>query len=412
MLEKNRLWESVQTLGEIGETEDGAMMRVTGSQADKTARDLLVEWFEDAGLTVLIDPVGNIIARREGKRDLRPIVTGSHIDTVPAGGKFDGTVGVLGPLEVVRAWDDANIETDRPVEIVVFTEEEGTRFGVGLLGSLVASNQLDGQEALALQDDSGKTVEETLSDIGYDGSAEFDLEDAAAFVEMHVEQGPELDKQDTPIGIVDSIAGITHHSITVRGESDHAGNTPMDVRRDAFMGVAEFALAIERRVTETDGPTVGTVGRVDVSPNGTNVIPEEVKLGVDIRDADGDRLSTIVSDLKTELEAIAERRNLRLDWEVLLEVSPKSMDPRIRTELEEAAKRCSLDYLTIRSGAGHDAMNAANVTSTGMLFLPSEGGISHSPNEFTSSEDLFAGTRALDEALRSLATTKQTTPLE
>ena len=410
MLDRNRLWESVQTLGEIGANEDGAMMRVTGSRADEEARDTVVEWFEDAGLSMSIDPIGNIIARREGERDLPPIVTGSHIDTVPSGGKFDGTAGVLGPLEIVRAWNDEGMETVRPIEIVVFTEEEGTRFGVGLLGSLVASGQYDIEDALSLSDQTGQTVEETLVEMGYDGSASFDLEDAAAFIEMHVEQGPELDRSGIPVGIVDSIAGITHHSITIHGETDHAGNTPMDIRRDAFMGGAEFALSVEREARRTDSQTVGTIGRVNVTPNGTNVIPGEVQLGVDIRDTDGRRLSEVVSTLEHELESITKRRDLTYDWNTLLDVQPRSMDSQIRSELIEAAEVCGYQYKEMRSGAGHDAMNAATVTPTGMLFLPSEDGVSHSPQEFTTRDDLFAGTQVLSAALKRLANTEK--PIE
>lgn len=412
MFDKDRLWETIQTLGTIGETDGGAMMRVTGSKADRKARDTLIEWFEDAGLEVSIDPVGNIIARRSGRRDLPPVVTGSHIDTVPAGGKFDGVVGVVGPLEVVRAWNEEGVETDRPVDIVVFTEEEGTRFGVGLLGSFVASGQLDIETALALTDDGGETLKETLDAIGYRGSAEFRLDDAAAFVEMHVEQGPELDNRDVPVGIVESIAGITHHSVTIAGESDHAGNTPMDLRRDAFMGTAEFALAIERETTQTGGPTVGTVGRIEVSPNGTNVIPEKVKTGIDIRDTDGERLSNVISSLKTELERITSQRALEFEWETPLDVPPKSMDSNVLGRLQSAAEACGLEYRRMQSGAGHDAMNATAVTPTGMLFVPSEDGISHSPKEFTNRDDLFAGTRVLGTALRDLAAVEQPTPLE
>lgn len=403
-LDKDRLWDTLQSLGEIGETENEAMMRVTGSETDKEARDVLVDWFKKAGMDVSVDPVGNIVARLSGQRDAPPVVTGSHIDTVPEGGKFDGVVGVLGPLEIVRAWNSDGFQPDRPLEIVIFTEEEGTRFDTGLLGSLVASNQLDVDEALALQDKSGQTLEETLESIGYQGTKKFDLADSTAFVEMHVEQGPILDDNDIPIGIVESIAGITHHLITIRGERDHAGNTPMDTRRDAFMGAAEVANAIEREVKQTDTSTVGTVGKVSVSPNGTNVIPGEVQLGVDVRDSDEEQLSKTVEAIKSSTESITADRDLGYDWETRLEVPPKLMDSEIQSRLEEAADRCGIPCQPIYSGAGHDAMNAANVTPTGMIFIPSEGGISHSPNEFTNKDDLFAGVRVLEETLRSLTT--------
>ncbi|QLG60360.1 M20 family metallo-hydrolase [Halorarum salinum] len=402
MIQQDRLWNSIQTLGEIGERDDGAMMRVTGSDADKRARDTLVDWFEDAGLTVTVDSVGNIVARREGRTDAAPIVTGSHVDTVPNGGRFDGVVGVLGPLEIARYWDDAGVETDRPVEVVVFTEEEGTRFGTGLLGSLVASGKLSLEDALELEDDDGTTLQATLERIGYHGDGEFELADAAGFVEMHVEQGPLLDRSGSTVGIVEAIAGITHHSITFEGEADHAGNTPMDMRRDAFMGAAEFALSLESLVTETSESTVGTVGKVSVAPNGTNVIPETARLGVDVRDTDGDRLHDVVETLRERTADMTSRRNLSVDWETHLDISPSVMNADIRRELIAATERCDVDFLELRSGAGHDAMNAQAVTPTGMLFVPSEDGISHSPREYTRPADLYRGTKVLESALREL----------
>lgn len=403
MIDKDRLWNSVQTLGAIGET-NGAMMRVTGTDADKRARDTLVDWFEEAGLDVSIDPIGNIIARREGRSDLSPVITGSHVDTVPRGGKFDGVVGVLGPLEVVRAWNDADVMTDRPIELVIFTEEEGTRFGTGLLGSFVASGKMELDSALALTDENGITVKEALQRIGYNGTGEIDLVDAAAFVEMHVEQGPILDDSDVAVGIVEAIAGITHHSVRFEGEANHAGNTPMDMRRDGLMGAAEFALTVEDITRDIGEETVGTVGKVSVLPNGTNVIPEEVTLGVDIRDIDGDRLKDALSRLRQRTEALTERRSLEFEWETLLDVSPSTMDPNVWTELISATEACEYDYVELLSGAGHDAMNVQEVAPTGMLFVPSQDGISHSPREFTSPDDLYRGTKVLGRALEALST--------
>lgn len=411
MIDSNRLWQSIQELGEIGETSGGAMMRVTGSDADKRARDLLVQWFEDAGLDVSIDPVGNIVARREGRTDAAPIITGSHVDTVPEGGKFDGVVGVLGPLEIVRTWNDDGFVTDRPVELVVFTEEEGTRFGTGLLGSLVATGKLGLEEALALTDEEGTTVEAVLDRIGYSGSGALNLEDAAAFLEMHVEQGPLLDQSDAAVGVVETIAGITHHDVMFRGEADHAGNTPMEMRMDAFAGAAEFALTVEEVATSAGDETVGTVGKADVFPNGTNVIPGEVSLGVDIRDIEGKRLCDVVERLRDKAETIEIERDLDVEWETLLDVSPSRMDQEIRSELVSAAEACGFEYMNMVSGAGHDAMNVQEVAPTGLLFVPSEDGISHSPREYTAAEDIRKGTKVLERTLREMATIEETTPV-
>lgn len=405
-IRKDRLWDSIQTLGRIGETADGAMIRVTGSDADMRARDRVVEWFRAANMSVAVDPVGNIVARRAGRVDAPPVITGSHIDTVPAGGKFDGTVGVLAPLEIVRAWNAVDFETDRPIHVVVFTEEEGTRFGTGLLGSLVATGRLRASDALALEDENGVTLAESLREIGYDGAANLQLPDATAFIEMHVEQGPVLDGSDTAVGIVETIAGITHHRVIFEGEADHAGNTPMEMRRDAYLGAAEFALKLERTAqqhAETSN-TVGTVGKSNVAPNGTNVIPGWVELGVDIRDTDNEHLRDVVSSAKEHTRKIASQRDLDCRWRSLLEVAPTAMSPELIERLVEAVEDSGYDYRQMLSGAGHDAMNVATVAPTGMLFVPSKNGISHSPMEYTSPDDVYAGTRVLETVLRDLAT--------
>lgn len=411
-INEDRLWRSIEELGTIGEQDDGGMFRVTGSEADRRARDRLVNWFEDAGLTVEIDPVGNVIGRREGRSDLDPIVTGSHVDTVPNGGKFDGVAGVLTALEVVRAWNDADYVSERPLELVVFTEEEGTRFNVGLLGSLFATGKVSLEEALSLTDEEGRTLEETLEQIDYRGEGSLMLDDAAAFIELHIEQGPILDGKDVPIGIVDTIAGITHHRTVFSGEADHAGNTPMDQRYDAFMGTADFAQRFESKIKKSaaTSATVGTIGKCAVKPNGTNVVPGEVSLGIDIRDTDGDVLTDIVEAAERFAENVADERELSVSWDTVLEVPPTEMTPSVITRLENACKNAEVPYLEMTSGAGHDAMNVADVAPTGMIFVPSVDGISHSPEEFTRSQDLTKGTVVLERALRQL--TNSVEPIE
>lgn len=401
-IDRERLWSSVQELGEIGETDEGAMMRVTGSPADAAARDMVVSWFEDAGMTVTIDAVGNIKARLPGMADAPPVMTGSHIDTVPNGGKFDGVVGVLAPLEVVRAWNDNRFEPKRPLEIVVFTEEEGTRFGVGLLGSLVATGKLSLEEALKLSD-GDETVRECLASIGYNGTGTIDLTRPASFLEIHVEQGPILSESGTNVGIVEGIAGITHHRVVFEGTADHAGNTPMHMRRDAYLGAAQFALELEAIATAGGERSVGTVGKSTVSPNGTNVIPGRVELGVDIRDTDSERLTRLVRDAKAAAREVADERALDFQWETLLEVEPTNLSEAIRERLEQATEAAGSTYRTMLSGAGHDAMNVADEVPTGMLFVPSEGGLSHTPEEFTSPDDLYRGTKVLEATLQNLA---------
>lgn len=403
-IDQERLWSSLQELGRIGETDNGAMMRVTGSTADADARDTVVSWFEDAGMNVSVDAVGNIRARLPGMTDSRPIVTGSHIDTVPRGGKFDGVVGILSPLEIVRAWNDAGFDPERPFEIIVFTEEEGTRFGVGLLGSLVATGQLELEDALALSDGE-KTVGECLKEIGYHGSGSIEIEEAATFIEMHVEQGPILDERNIDVGIVEAVAGITHHAVVFEGTADHAGNTPMELRQDAYLGAAQFALELEKIAIRAGDHCVGTVGKSVVTPNGTNVVPGRMELGVDIRSTDGDRLAQMVSDAKATAQSVADSRDLELHWETRLDVDPTALSTELSQRLADAAESTGNSYQTMLSGAGHDAMNVADIVPTGMLFVPSEDGLSHTPDEYTAPEDLYNGTQVLESTIRELVRT-------
>lgn len=404
-IDTTRLWNTVTELGEIGDIGDGAMMRVTGSEADRQARDLIVSWFEAAGLTIRVDPVGNIIGRRQGRTDRPPVMTGSHVDTVPRGGKFDGTAGVLTALEAVRAWNHAGVETERPVEVVAFTEEEGTRFGTGLLGSLVATGQLSYQEALEKKDEDGNTVGEVLANISYAGSDEFDVSEAAAFVELHVEQGPTLEATGHDIGIVENITGVSHTQVSFTGEANHAGTTSMALRRDAFMGAAEFALDLESAVRDyaTETTAVGTVGKVEVSPSGTNVVPGTAELSIDIRDTDEESRQALVEEAKQRSQEIAVNRDLEVQWKELLNVPVTELDDGIVANLETVCEAAGVDATRMSSGAGHDAMNVASVAPAGMLFVPSEDGISHSPAEYTPPEELATGARVLERGLRSLA---------
>lgn len=404
-IDGDRLWESVETLGEIGEQRDGSMMRVTGSNADAQARDLVVDWFESAGLKVTVDAVGNLFGRRPGRSDLEPVVCGSHIDTVPNGGKFDGTAGVLTALEVVRAWNDSGLETTRPVELVVFTEEEGTRFGTGLLGSQVAAGMLSEAEALALEDDRGETLGEVLDAIGYRGDAVRTLDDSLAFVELHVEQGPRLEETRNQIGVVDAITGLAQYDVTVRGESNHAGTTSMALRRDAFAAVAELSCSLEERATELarDSESVLTIGKVAVEPGGANVIPESVRFSIDLRDTDEAARRELIEYTLTEIDAVTDRRELQYECSELLDVEATEMDPEIVSTVATVCEHLDVDALQMPSGAGHDAMNVATVAPTAMIFVPSENGISHSRNEYTDPAELETGATVLERTLYRLA---------
>jgi N-carbamoyl-L-amino-acid hydrolase len=255
-----------------------------------------------------------------------------------------------------------------------------------------------------MEDDDGYTVGEVLADIGYRGNAEFDAA-SAAFVELHIEQGPTLEATGHDVGVVETITGISHSRVTITGEANHAGTTSMALRQDAFMGAAEFALDLEAAAWERAAETaaVGTVGKVGVSPNGTNVVPGEVELGVDIRDTDEESRQRLVETAKRRGREIADKRDVKFDWEDLLDVSAIPMADGVVETLDDACEAVGIDANRMPSGAGHDAMNVATVTPTGMLFVPSEGGVSHNPSEYTAPEDLAAGARVLERGLRSLA---------
>lgn len=405
-IDADRLWSSLQELGTVGRQGDGSMLRVTGSEADRQARNLVVDWFEDAGLEVTVDAVGNIYGRRAGTTDAAPVLSGSHLDTVPNGGRFDGTAGVLTALEVVRAWNDADVETTHPVEVVVFTEEEGTRFGTGMLGSQVGAGRLGVDTALALEDDHGLTLGSVLEEIGYRGDSPRDLAEIEAFVELHVEQGPRLEAANTTIGIVEAITGLAHYAVRFEGEANHAGTTAMELRHDALAGMAEVSMRLEAKARElaAESEAVATIGKVDILPGGANVIPGVVRFTLDIRDTDEQQREALKHFALTELASVAEQRELEYEASAFLDVAATPLDGEVADTLELAADTVGAEHMRMPSGAAHDAMNVAAVAPSGLLFVPSEGGISHSPEEHTDKADLAKGAAVLERALFELAT--------
>ncbi len=400
-----RLWGGLHELGRIGDRGDGAMMRVTGSDADRRARDYFVDRLETAGLDVRIDHVGNIYGRLAGRSSREPIIIGSHLDTVPNGGKFDGAAGVLAALEVIESWNDAAIEPRHPVEVVAFTEEEGTRFGTGLLGSAVASGRLTTEDALELRDDNGATLEAVLDEIGYRGDTSPILDELTAYIELHVEQGPTLDSAGIPVGLVEAITGLCQLEVRIHGEANHAGATSMSSRRDSLAAVAEVSVKIEREARSIAKRTdaVATIGSVDVEPNAANVIPETVRFTLDIRDTDETARQRLKTFAIETIETIASERQLKYEYEEWLDVEATPMDGTLVDRLASACHSLDIDHLRLPSGGGHDAMNLAEICPAAMVFVPSEGGISHNPAEHTDRADLVAGTRVLEHTVRSLA---------
>ncbi|AFZ71717.1 M20 family metallo-hydrolase [Natronobacterium gregoryi] len=413
-VDRDRLRSDVERNAEFGAVEPpeaNAHGRtvLTGTEANRRARDSLVERLEDAGLSVSVDAVGNVLGTwtpESANPDAAPVVAGSHLDSVPEGGIFDGPLGVYAALEAVRTLQEADGEPARPVAVVSFTEEEGTRFGGGLLGSGVATGHRTVEDALALTDDEGTTLEEALESIGYRGESRLEPSDWDSFLELHVEQDTRLEERAVPVGVVTTITGILHADARFVGETDHAGTTGMADRTDALAAASEFVLELERAGREfagEDGTAVATVGKSHVRPNATNVVPGEVELGVDGRDVEAETMDRLLERARKCLDSLEADRGVETDLEIELEVAPAPMTDRCREALSTGADAAGVESVSLHSGAAHDTMYVSRVTDAGMLFVPSEDGLSHTPFEWTDWGDCATGARVLAEAMTRLA---------
>ncbi|MFC6963978.1 Zn-dependent hydrolase [Halocatena marina] len=402
--------EANAAFGSIAVEKGHGRTVLTGTEADKKARAYFCEQLRDAGLTVRIDCVGNIVGRwapESVNPTAAPVAAGSHLDSVPEGGIFDGPLGVYAALESVRAMQDADVEPIRPVEVVCFTEEEGQRFDGGLLGSAVATGEMDSETALSLEDDSGTSLESALSDIGFLGEGRLAADEWHAWLELHIEQSERLTEADISAGVVTTITGLSRCGIEITGEANHAGSTLMTNRSDAMAAGSEFVLDIEAAAGEcvdTDSATaVATVGKLDVRPNAPNVIPGAVELSLDVRDIRQSSIEKIVSRAKQSLDRIETERDVTTEFDRPWNRPPVPMSDRCRTALCEAGESAEIEIRELHSGAAHDTMHVANVTDAGLLFVPSRDGISHNPLEWTDWEDCAAATQVLGGALKRLA---------
>ena len=408
-----RLQADLEANGEIGsiDAEEGRGRTVlTGTEADRRARERLVDRLEDAGMEVRVDAVGNIVGRwtpESADPDAAPVAAGSHLDSVPWGGIFDGPLGVYAALEAVRAMQDANLAPERPIEVVSFTEEEGGRFDVGLLGSSVAAGTRPRTDALALTDSDGTTVDEALSSIGFRGEDVLDASEWDAWLELHIEQDTRLERAGRQVGVVDAIAGIANCRVEVEGEANHAGATPMGERQDALAAAAELVLDVEAAATEVvaeeSETAVGTVGKLDVTPNAKNVVPGAVRTILDVRDVDYDAMCSIVEAARESAERLAEERPVRTEFDRYRDQRPSVMSDRCVTALNEAADDAGVSRTELYSSALHDTANVAEVTDAAMLFAPSRDGISHNPLEWSDWGDCTSATRTLAGAMATLA---------
>jgi N-carbamoyl-L-amino-acid hydrolase len=397
-----RLNQSLAELGKIGETPHG-MSRIAFSAAEIEARNHVTKLMRRMGLDVTVDTAGNLIGRRAGSEPRRPpLMMGSHIDTVPSGGKYDGALGVMAAIEVCRTLDDRKHTTRHPLEIVAFTNEEGARFRRGLQGSRAMAGLLEKADHEAT-DDEDKTLADWLPAVGGD-AAKLDgairqRGSAAAYLELHIEQGPNLIKSGTPIAVVTGITGRIVCSVTVRGAANHAGTTPMDGRQDALVAASHVILAVQETSGIEEHCRVSTVGVIHTRPNAVNVIPGEVKMEVELRDLDMERMHAAERRLRQRCDEIAGHEGLVIEVEQREVEQPTPTHPALVECITAAAADLGLDTVQLPSGAGHDAQSVAGFTDIGMIFVPSVDGVSHSPREFTSPEDCTNGANVLLNAL-------------
>jgi N-carbamoyl-L-amino-acid hydrolase len=401
--DENRLWASLMELARIGATPGGGVGRIALTELDKQARDLFVTWCETSGCTVRVDRMGNIFARRPGSDPaLAPVMTGSHLDTQPLGGKFDGIYGVLAGLEAVRAMNDAGVSTRAPIDVVVWTDEEGVRFP-GMLASGVFSGVYALEEALVRTDSNGVTMAAALESIGYAGTEPVGVEPPQAFFEAHIEQGPVLEAEHKSVGVVLGAQGQRCFHVTVTGEEGHAGTLPMALRRDALLGAARMIEALNAIAFKHDPHPVITVGSISVRPNSPNTIPGQVQFSIDSRHPDNTVLATVERQMRDACAAIAAESRLEFACDLVSERASVHFDESCIRSIREAAERLSISNRDIYSGAGHDACNLALSVPTGMIFVPCERGISHNELENARPEDLADGCSVLIHVLMERA---------
>lgn len=399
-----KVMEHLDEIYQCGAKPDGTFTRMAYSDEDKKGRALFQSYFEKIGIPTHMDQAGNLIARLEGTDPSLPaIMVGSHLDTVPDGGKYDGVVGCVGGLAVCETLKAEGRQLRHPLEVIVFTDEEGFRFGSGLLGSsALCGEKLDiSPEDLDMD---GKTRKEVFENFGISvehvAEAARDPQSIHCFIELHVEQGGTLDKKQIPVGIVSSIAGVSRYEVTITGEANHAGSTMMEDRKDALVAAAQFIEQVPETVKEYGNPyTVATVGTIRVTPNSVNVVPGTCTFQLEIRDQHAEVMKEIESKLRNIAEEICRKQKVTYSWEPISYHDPAPMHERVKAAIETAVKRSGTEYTVLPSGAFHDSLLMTGLVPTGMIFVPSEKGISHSRYEYTKAEDIGRGCNVLLEAI-------------
>jgi beta-ureidopropionase / N-carbamoyl-L-amino-acid hydrolase len=400
-----RIMDHILALAEFGKNPQGGVSRVAYSDADKQGREYVLGLMRAAKLDVTIDAAGNLIGRRAGSASgLAPLLIGSHVDSVPEGGNYDGVVGSIGAIEVAHTLAENNFTTRHPLEVVIFQNEEG-----GLIGSRAMDGELTEKE-LDLVSRSGKTIREGIKFIGGDPSKLADVRrkkgDIAGYLELHIEQGGTLDTEKINIGVVEGIVGINWWDVTIEGFANHAGTTAMNNRQDALLAAAKFIEAVNRVVTSVPGRQVGTVGRINALPGAPNVIPGKVVLSLELRDLDAAKINMLFEKIQAKAQKIATDSKTKFDFKEINVNIPAPTDPKFRSLISEAAHELGLTTKLLPSGAGHDAQDMARLGPVGMIFIPSVGGISHSPREFSHPEDIANGANVLLHTLLKLDNTR------
>ena len=403
-IDGKRLWDSLMAMAEIGATAKGGVRRLTLTGVDKLGRDQFRHWCEAAGLQVRVDAIGNMFARRAGKDPSRaPVLMGSHLDSQPSGGKFDGALGVIAGLEVMRSLNDLGIETEAPIELVNWTDEEGSRFGHSLMGSGVWAGIYPIDKVYGFTDVEGVTVGKALQDIGYQGAHPASPFAADAYFELHIEQGPILERESKQIGIVVGAQAQVWFDATVIGQDAHAGTTPPSARRDALVASARIIDLIDRLMRARGEDGRGTVGQLHVLPNSRNVIPGEVKFSVEFRHPDFAEVEILATEFQREAAAIARHCGVRLDVVELFRIPAQPFDPGCIELVRQATQRLGYSARNIVSGAGHDAVYVARHVPTAMIFTPCKDGLSHNEAESIEPIEAEAGCQVLFEAVLARA---------
>ena len=407
-IDRDRLLSEIDTLASFSDAEAPAVTRIVFTPTDLQARAWIKARCEEAGLTVRQDAVGNIFARWNGSEPAAPVVgTGSHIDAIPNAGKYDGVVGVLGGLEAIRALRQSGFRPKHSVELLIFTSEEPTRFGIGCLGSRLLSGTLSPEAARKLTDNDGATLDEVRHRAGFGGELErvkLPIGYYQAFIELHIEQGPLLERRQIPLGIVAKIAAPASLRVLIEGSGGHAGGVLMPDRRDALCAAAELILAIESAARSSGAvDTVATVGMCEVFPGAVNSIPSRVRLSVDIRDTDLQRRDVVIRTFEATSKAVSAKRQVSIQIELLNADAPADCAPAIIEAISQSCREHELNFLPMVSRAYHDSLFVARIAPVAMLFIPCRNGYSHRPDEYSHPDDIARGTLVLAETLAALS---------